>query len=250
MTPWKTGKREPPNSPGAFQIPNFPAELWVWQVHVEFKGYFWDASSFSPLNGNFLVGLEWNLWARDESLSSIPVLLISLLWEDPERRWIPCLFQRKISLRNRILHFQKFGMFGKKKFLFTSWVPALLPHGAADGCAGETKGTKKKWNKSRWRNVWNDSLGIKEWQFICAWNLQFLAWKPNCSPIMEIWAGSRQEFNFFRIWAPAREISWSRAGIIRVLQVKDGIWCKSSCLGWDLEGWDLIRAFRWKSRRV
>lgn len=107
------------------------------------------------------------------------------------------------------------------------------------------KRNKKKWNKSRWRNVWNDSLGIKEWQFICAWNLQFLAWKPNCSPIMEIWAGSRQEFNFFRICAPAREISWSRAGIICVLEVKHGIWWKSSCLGWDLEGWDLIRAFRW-----
>lgn len=161
-------------------------------------------------------------------------------------------FQRKIfSSGNRISHFQKFGMFGKEKFLFTSRAPALFPHGAADGCAGGTKATKKKWNKSRWRNVWNESLGIKEWQFICAWNLQFLARKPNFFlPIMEIWAGSRQGFDFFRIWAPAREICWSRAGIIRVLEVKHGIWWKSSCLGWDLEGWDLIPAFRWKNRRV
>lgn len=35
MTLQKTGKGESPNSPGAFQTPNFPVELWVWQVHVE-----------------------------------------------------------------------------------------------------------------------------------------------------------------------------------------------------------------------
>lgn len=114
----------------------------------------------------------------------------------------------------------------------------------------EERKEQKKWDKSRWRNGWNDSLGIEECQFICAWNPQFPAWKPNCSPIMEIWDGSRQGFNFFRIWAPAREICWSRAGIIRVLEVKQGICWKSSWLGWDLEGWDPSWAFRWKSRRV
>lgn len=132
----------------------------------------------------------------------------------------------------------------RRSFCLPAELPLCFPMEQQMDVQEEQK-QQKNWNKSRWRNVWNESLGIKEWQFICAWNLQFLAWKPNFFlPIMEIWAGSRQGFDFFRIWAPAREICWSRAGIIHVLEVKHGIWWKSSCLGWGLEGWDLIPAFR------
>lgn len=153
------------------------------------------------------MGISCWIWndAWDESLCSIPVLLISLLGEDPEREdEFPAFFQRgKIfSWRNRTSHFQKFGMFGYEKFsVYQLSSHPASPRSSRWMCRRNKRNKKKreKRNKSRWRNVWNDSLGIKEWQFICAWNLQFPAWKPNRSPIMEIWAGSRQGFDFFRM---------------------------------------------------